>query len=349
MQILLTMPQFGEAITQGRIVKWLKKSGDAVTEGEPLAEMETEKTLFAYESPFRGKLLKTLRPDDAEVKVGEEIASFEVSDEDGKKYLSFGIGRSLDGAKASASGGPPPPVSKPSVPEKPFVSGGAVAARPNARPQGTRIPLSPIRARIADNMVLSKQKIPHAATGLDVDLSNLPKPYFPQILLAVVAALKENPALNSSFKEEEGKRWIEQYPFIHLGIATATDQGLLVPVIRNAEKLSFEQISAEMTRLVEEGRKGGLKPQELSGGTFTVNNTGALGAIRSEQIIPYPQAAILAVNRVMRRPWVVGEAVEIRPILSLDLSFDHRIIDGDLAVKFLLTIRDKLEHFNAKT
>jgi pyruvate/2-oxoglutarate dehydrogenase complex dihydrolipoamide acyltransferase (E2) component len=105
-------------------------------------------------------------------------------------------------------------------------------------------------------------------------------------------------------------------------------------------------MTKEIERLVDAGRKGTLTVQELTGATFTVNNAGALGAVRSYQIIPHPQAAILATNRVVRRPWAVGDKVEIRPIMGLDLAFDHRIIDGDVATRFLVTVRENLENFD---
>lgn len=377
------MPQFGESITEARIIHWLKKEGETTKESEPLVEMETQKAVFAYECPFHGRLMKILQPDDSEAAVGTEIAHFEVTDLEGKKYLSLGIGRPV-GASAekpadSHSGlapllrslakehgipldevgripgtGPGGRVTKEDflrhlenrAPDRPVV------------PEGVkRIPLTPIRARIAENMVASKQKIPHAGCSLEVDLSSIenwrsgkknPPGYLPFAILAAIRALKKIPVINSSWREIGGRSWIEEYDFVHLGIAVATEQGLMVPVIRNAERLSFDEIGREAARLVETGRKGGLKPQELTGATFTVNNSGALGAVRSEQIIPHPQAAILALNRVIRRPWavVVGDRIEIRPIMGLDLAFDHRIIDGDQAVKFLVEVRDRLENFD---
>lgn len=315
MLITLTMPQFGESITQGRIVSWLKKEGDLVKEAEPLVEMETEKSVFSYESPFTGKLVKIIEGAEKEVQVGSEIAQFEVSEADGKKYSLI---HSTPASSSSAT--------------------------------IQTIPVSAIRSRIADNMILSKQSIPHAGTGLDVDLSSIDQKrgkqsYLSFIIWAVIRSLQEHPLLYSLWKEANGRRWIEQNPSINLGLAVSTDQGLLVPVIHHAETLSFDQLTQETNRLITEGKKGILKPQELSGGNFTVNNTGALGATRSLQIIPPQQSAILAVNRVVKRPWVDGDKIVIKPILSLDLAFDHRLIDGDQAIGFLVSIREKLEKF----
>ena len=384
------MPQFGESITQARVVHWLKKEGESTKESEPLVEMETEKAVFAYESPFRGKLAKVLVKEEAEVAVGTEIAHFEVTEEDGKKYLSLGIGRAVGGAVAPATtptagkglsplirslakehGIPQEEVEKipgtgasGRVTKEDFLAyvqrrGGSRTAptmTPPAREGVKTIPLTPIRSRIAENMVLSKSKIPHAGCSLDVDFSAIEKwrasrtastpGYLPFAVLSVIKALKTHPIINSSWKEGEGRRWIEQYDYVHLGIAVATDQGLMVPVIRNAQTLSLDQIIKEIERLVEAGRKGALTVQELTGATFTINNAGALGTVRSYQIVPHPQAAILATNRVVRRPWAVGDKIEVRPIMGLDLAFDHRIIDGDVATRFLVTVRDNLENFD---
>lgn len=378
MLIALTMPQFGESITEARIIHWLKKEGETVKESEHLVEMETQKAVFAYESPFRGKLSKILEKEEAEVAVGTEVAHFEVTDEDGKKYLSLGIGRAVGESAAAVVKGISPLLRSlakehviPLVEIEKIRGTGPdgritkedflnyVKGKGPVQPaqQGIKtIPLTPIRARIADNMVLSKTKIPHAGCSLDVDLQKIEVwrknhpaiGYLPFAVVATIKALQQHPVLNSSWKEAEGRRWMEQYDFVHLGIAVATDQGLMVPVIRDAHKLSFKEIAAEVERLVEGGRKGTLKVSELTGATFTINNAGALGAVRSSQIIPHPQSAILAINRVVQRPWVVGGKIEVRPILSLDLAFDHRIIDGDQAVKFLTTVRDQLENFDFK-
>lgn len=378
------MPQFGESITQSRIIHWLKKEGETVAEAEPLVEMETEKAVFSYESPFQGTLLKILEKEEKEVSVGTPIAHFNVSEEDGKKYLALGVGRSLERGEtpeavstrglaplirslAKEQGipleeaekingtGPGGRITKEDFLQFAQKRGGDRPVPATGREGVCVIAVSPIRARIADNMTLSNQKIPHAGTSLDVDISGIaewrsrqpnPPGFLSFIMSAAINALRENHTINSSWKESEGRRWIEEYGFIHLGIATATEQGLLVPVIHNAHTLSFGDLAREFERLVDGARKGNLKPQELSGGTFTVNNTGALGAVRSRQIIPHPQAAILAINRIVPRPCAVEGKVVIHPVLALDLEFDHRLIDGDQAVRFLVSVAKKLEGFD---
>ncbi len=416
MRLALTMPQFGESITQAVIVRWLKKEGETVQEGEPVTEMETEKSVFAYESPFSGQLVKILQGENAEVKVGVEIAYFDIADEQGKKYLALGIGKQVAGGEAVAS-----PVkqavaqsTESSVKLSPLVRAllkeqgiseaevskitptggegrltkedvlayveakkGVVAPRetvggtgPVARAGTTIIPLAPIRARIAEKMVLSKQRIPHAGCSIQVDMNDIVRwrykgneafkaregfgiSYLPFAIMAVVKVIGNHPIFNASFKEEEGKKWIEQYDYVNAGLAVATDMGLMVPVIKNAHQKGFLELAREVNRLSHRGKKGELSVDELTGGTFTLNNSGALGAVRSIQVIPPPQSAILAMNRIVKRPWVMvdendEEGIAIRPIVDLDLAFDHRIIDGDHAVKFLVAIRDVLENFDFK-
>ncbi len=394
MIIQLTMPQFGESITEGHIVRWLKSPGDFVNENEPLLEMETEKSVFSYESPYHGKLVKILENDGSKVSVGKVIAEFEVSAEDGKKYQKLvasehrtdrinSVRTSGESDKAQArqmgvSGGerylPLTPLIRSLAKERGLaledvakIKGSGPEGRITKEdvlqfaPQrlgGVEVSVSPIRARIAERMTLSKTKIPHAGTGVDVDMSAIEirrhtekaaPSYLSFSLFAVVQALKKFPLLNSSWKESEGRVWIEQYESVHLGVAVSTRDGLLVPVIRNAEKKTFLELGREAERLAETARQNKLNMEELTGATFTVNNTGALGAVRSLQIIPPPQCAIIALNRVVKRPWVVNDKIEIRPILSLDLAFDHRIIDGAEGIGFLNAVKENLENFNGST
>ncbi|MBI4197218.1 MAG: 2-oxo acid dehydrogenase subunit E2 [Deltaproteobacteria bacterium] len=407
MKLALTMPQFGESITEALIVRWLKKEGESVREMEPLMELETEKSVFSYESPFNGKLVKILESENKQVKVGVDIAHFEVPDEAARKYLSLGIGKVL-GQQGSST-----PTAMTNTPRDSGRIAGSInsggssisvspAIRALAKEKGVSleevssllgtgpggrltkedfikyleqrggptskqvaavstvtsakiINVTPIRARIAEKMILSKREIPHAGTGLDVDVTSIDEwrkksanklVHLPFILLSVIKALRKYPVINSSLKGEPGKWSIEEYEHVHLGIATSTPQGLMVPVLRNAQSLSFQQIVDRGTQLIEKARTGRLDVSELTGGTFTVNNTGALGAVRSSQIIPHPQSAILAANRVTPRPWVVNNEIKIRSILSLDLSFDHRLIDGDAACGFLTEVKKELEGFD---
>lgn len=396
MKTSLAMPQFGESVTQAVIVRWLKKEGETVKEGEPLLELETEKSVFAYESPFEGMLSKILQPENTEVKVGVMIAEFDVSAERGKKY---GILGTVAGSEKVGAGLKTAPTRrklsplvrslikehnlsdaeldqiKPSGPEgrltKEDILNHLQAKQGEGLPASSKpgiktIPLTAIRARIAEKMVLSKQKIPHAGCSIEVDMTEIVNwrrkeneafkaregfsiSYLPFAIVAVTKIMAQHPLFNSSLKELEGKKWIEQYDYVNAGLAVATDMGLLLPVIKNAHQKNFLELTREVNRLSLKGKKGELSVEELTGGTFTFNNSGALGAIRSQQVIPPPQVAILAMNRIVRRPWVLKdkqETIAVRSIVDLDLAFDHRIIDGDHAVRFLVAIREQLENFS---
>ncbi|QQR81531.1 MAG: 2-oxo acid dehydrogenase subunit E2 [Deltaproteobacteria bacterium] len=359
MIIALTMPQFGESITEGHLVRWLKNAGDTVAEAEPIVEMETEKSVFSHESPFKGKIVKLLAEEGANVPVGQVIAHFDVSAEDGKKYLDLGVAQPVDGSGT--------PIEKPKVVETKTeeikaapVAKPSTSVTPSAAPGVTIVNITPIRARIAEKMVLSKTTIPHAGTGLDVDLGKIdqwrkanenPPSYLIFALFTVLHVIKKYPLINSSWKESGGKKWIEQYDDVNLGVAVATKEGLMVPSIKKANTLSFKQLQSAVAALIESARNGNLKVEELTGATFTVNNTGSLGSYRTSQVIPPPQVAIMALNKVVKKPVAVssGEGemrVAIRPIMSLDLAFDHRVIDGDYGIGFVDAVAKELESFD---
>ena len=344
MIIALTMPQFGESITEGHLVRWLKNVGDTVAEAEPIVEMETEKSVFSHESPFKGKMTKLIAAEGDNIPVGQIIAHFDVSDEDGKKYIQLGVGQAVDAGSAPSS-----PPAKKFEEAKP-----APAAKPVAAGV-TLVAVTPIRARIAEKMVLSKTTIPHAGTGLDVDLGNIdawrkanptPPSYLIFSLYTVLQVIKKFPLINSSWKEDSGKKWIEQYDDVNLGVAVATKEGLMVPSIKKANTLSFKELQNAVATLIESARNGTLKIDELTGATFTVNNTGSLGSYRTAQVIPPPQVAIMALNKVVKKPVAIDGQVVIRPVMSLDLAFDHRVIDGDYGIGFVDAVGKSLEAFD---
>ena len=219
------------------------------------------------------------------------------------------------------------------------------------------IPLSPIRRTIAENMVRSTSQIPHAWGTVEADVTNLVRrreslkeeflrregvelSYLSFIIQAVVASLKEHPPLNSVWGGDK----IILKKHIGIGIAVATTQGLVVPVIHSADSLSIAELARTLHNLTAKARDGKLTLEEVHGGTFTINNTGALGSILSQPIINFPQAAILTTEAIQRRPVVVdGDAIAISSIMNLCLSFDHRILDGAEASAFLWSVKGRLE------
>jgi 2-oxoisovalerate dehydrogenase E2 component (dihydrolipoyl transacylase) len=223
--------------------------------------------------------------------------------------------------------------------------------------EGDRVEdLSGIRRAIANRMSASKREAPHAWTMVEVDVSGLVAlrerekaafaeregvklTYLPFIVQAVVESLKENPVLNSVW---DGDRIILRKR-INIGVAVDLEDALIVPVIAGADELNILGLARKIDDLVRRARSGQLGTGDVSGGTFTVNNPGALGSVVSTPIINHPQAAILSAEAIVKRPVVIDDAIAIRSMMNLEVSFDHRILDGGAALRFLNAVKRRLE------
>ena len=231
-----------------------------------------------------------------------------------------------------------------------------------AGPEGEVRPLSPIRRIIAQNMVKSATEIPHAWSMVEVDVSSLVKyrnslkeefqrrqgvdlTYLPFVIKAVVESLKEHPLLNSTWGGDK----VILKKGLNVGIAVAAPDGLVVPVIHNADSMSIAALAGAARELTGKARQGKLSLENVQGGTFTLNNTGALGSIISQPLINYPQAAILTTEAIQKRPVVVDDAIAIRSMMNICLSFDHRIIDGAVSGAFLQSVKGHLEAMGPDT
>jgi pyruvate/2-oxoglutarate dehydrogenase complex dihydrolipoamide acyltransferase (E2) component len=206
-----------------------------------------------------------------------------------------------------------------------------------------------MRKRIAEHMVRSLRTAAHCTTIVEADMSRIEaargrRSYLPFVARATVAALREHPTLNATLDGE----LLTVHDEVHLGIAVSLgEQGLVVPVIRNAHELSHEGLAARIADVAERARGKRLSPDELSGGTFTITNPGAFGAVLATPIINQPQVAILDLEAVVKRPVVVsdthGDSIAIRPMAFLCMSWDHRALDGVLAARFLSTLKRRVE------
>jgi 2-oxoisovalerate dehydrogenase E2 component (dihydrolipoyl transacylase) len=222
------------------------------------------------------------------------------------------------------------------------------------------VKLSLMRKSIAEHMVRSLATAPHAWTLQEVDVTNLVRyreaekesfksrhgvalTYLPFVAQILCEALKEFPWLNSSWTEEG----VVLKHYVNLGIAVALPDGLIVPVIKDADKLGFTDLVRTLNDLVDRARNKQLKPDDVQGGTFTLNNTGATGSIASQPIINQPQAAILTTESIIKRPVVIDDAIAIRQMMNMCLSFDHRIIDGMMAGQFINKVKQRLEEWTA--
>jgi len=264
------------------------------------------------------------------------------------------------GGKAPAAATPSAPTDSPSAPapaqapERPVAP--PAPARDGAREEVVK--LSVMRRSIAEHMVRSLATSPHAWTLQEVDVTQLVRyreaekesfkarhgtalTYLPFVAQILCDALKEFPWLNSTWSDEG----VVLKRYINLGLAVSIPDGLIVPVIKDADRIGFTDLVRQAGDLVERARNKQLKPEEVQGGTFTLNNTGATGSIASQPIINQPQAAILTTESIVKRAVVIGDAIAVRHMMNMCLSFDHRIVDGMMAGQFLGTMKKRLEEW----
>jgi pyruvate dehydrogenase E2 component (dihydrolipoamide acetyltransferase) len=228
---------------------------------------------------------------------------------------------------------------------------------PPAAAEDKRIPLRGLRKRIAENMARSKRTAAHFTYADEVECTQLvalrarTQPfaeeagikltYLPFIVKAVVAALKKNPTLNT-WVDDANNEMIQKATY-DIGIATATDAGLVVPVVRNADRLNILEISKEISRMAADARIGKINPADVGGSTFTITSLGRLGGLFSTPVVNYPEVAIMGVHEMKKRPIIVDDEIRIGQVMVLALSFDHRIIDGHVGAAFAQDVKALLE------
>jgi 2-oxoglutarate dehydrogenase E2 component (dihydrolipoamide succinyltransferase) len=251
---------------------------------------------------------------------------------------------------------PEPAAAEPAAAQAP--AGNGAAPSEDILPGERREPMSPMRRRIAEHMLESRRTSAHCTTIVEVDLHRVvatrrelkegmarrgvPLTYLAFVASAVVSELNRHPILNASIDGDE----LVYHDDVNLGIAVALDSGLIVPVIRHAQRLSLEGLAGEIARLAQRARNGELDPDDVAGGTFTITNPGQFGAVLATPIINQPQVAILDLEAVVKRPVVIddeSEAVAVRPMTNLCMSWDHRALDGAVAARFLGDVKARLE------
>ncbi len=369
----IVMPQLGESIAEGTVVKWLIQPGGAVEKDQPLLEVETEKVALDIPSPATGFLTEILVPEGETVPVGKLLARLDSQAANGVVNRVGGVGvRPMEAATqgghhyspavrqvakehgvdlstitGTGEGGR---VTKKDVLDAVAKHGATGATSPphplSLTPHEEVLPLTQMRKTIADRMLLSRRTSAHVATFFEADVSSIDRfrtgrtlTYLPFVISAVTRAMKDLPLLNSSW----GNQGIVIKKDIHMGIAVALDEGLLVPVIRHADQKGLTQLAQEVADLAERARSKRLTPDEVLDGTFTITNHGGFGSLFSTPIINQPQAAILGLGSVQKRAVVIDEAIAIRPMCYLSLSFDHRIIDGATADRFMAKVKQHLQ------
>jgi 2-oxoglutarate dehydrogenase E2 component (dihydrolipoamide succinyltransferase) len=375
------MPQMGVSVAEGTVVAWAKQVGDWVTADEPVLEVSTDKIDTEVPSPASGRLAEILVEAGATVDVGTVLARIETDARPGEPHLSEGPrpryspvvqriaaehGIDLSAVKGTGRGGrvrkqdvlavvhagalerdeePPLHIESPYRPEPQPAAEPAPAPAP-AEPAGT---LSRMRRTIGEHMKRSLETAATCTSWMEVDFSRveaererLGLTALPLVARATIDALREHPALNATL---EGDAYTRHDDAVHLGIAVSLgEDGLIVPVIRDAQDLSAEGLGKAIRDLARRARSRQLEPDEVRGGTFTITNPGQYGTLMATPVINQPQVGILDVEAVVKRPVVIeGDAIAVRPMCVLGLSWDHRALDGVLAAQFLASIRRRLE------
>ncbi len=406
------LPELGEGVYEGELVRWLVKPGDQVKRGQTLLEIMTDKALMEVPAPFAGRITDTQFEPGQTIKVGTRILGYDAGNRDSSpasdsapttsspaidrrpspttdgsssrtglakngnaptvttvatlvkaspavRYMARKLGIDLNRLRGSGPGGR---ILLDDLTEAIRVTQGAASAEaappltPSRSPwsldlgtPGTRVKLLGLRRRIAEKMVDAKRTIPHYTYVDEVEITDLVRlresslefctergiklTYLAFFVKAVVRALQEVPIVNSTFDDESQE--ITLHDRYHIGIAVAAPGGLLVPVIRDADRLDVLAIAQEIERLSSAARSGKATREELSGSTFTITSIGGIGGLISTPIINRPEVGILGLGKVVKRP-VYDDQGQLRPadIIYLSLSFDHRIVDGAVGATF---------------
>ena len=355
------LPDLGEGLTEGEIARWLVSEGQEIAEDDPLVEIQTDKTTVEIPSPAAGTVSRILVDEGKVVPVGtvlvviggapggEEPAADRAPERDeaheapprrdGAPSGTAGRGRATPLVRKIAQelgvdletlsgSGPQGRITEQDVRS-------AVATR-----EGRREPLRGVRRLIAEHMTRAHQEVPAVTwveecdfTGLDLRL------LVPTVLKACADTLREFPELNARLEGDE-LVYLDRYDF---GVAVQTDQGLVVPVVRDCDSRSVEELRTEVDRLADAARAGTLKPEELHGSTFTVTSAGKLAGVLQTPIVNHPEVAILSIGRIAPRPVVRNDEIVTAPIGYVSVTFDHRVVDGARAAEFGLAVIRRLE------
>ena len=379
------LPDIGEGIVEGEVVRWLVRIGDEIEEDQPMVEVMTDKATVEIPSPVKGRVVEQGGKEGDVVQVGSVLvvidtgkAGFESETDHAVSHppphgppisrrrtaarvlatpairrLAKQMKIDLKGVKGTGPGGrvtgedltraqKPSPVAE---------------AVPAAVGPTERIPYRGIRRRIGDHMLQASNHAPHFTYVEEVDVTELVRmrqraqgseefqgvrlTYLPYILKALAHELKRHPFLNARLDPDAGE--IELRKYYNIGIATQTEEGLMVPVIRNVDQKSLPRVAREISQVSQLAREGNLKLEHLQGSTFTVTSLGALGGIVATPIVNYPEVAILGVHKIAPRPVVRSGRIVIREIMHLSLSQDHRVVDGAVGARFLQDVIARLE------
>ena len=354
MSIAVIVPTVGESITSGVISAWHKKDGDTVAVGDLLFTLDTDK-VSSEVTALEAGVLKTKVAEGAEVQIGQTVA--EIDTTAAKVEVK---------SENIAEKKPEPKVETPAPAKKVEPAIAQQSSSPTAQPSApvtcpegrvTRRKLTPLRRKIALQLVNAQQTAAILTTFNEVDMSavmglrkevqegfqakyGVKLGFMSFFIKAVVEALQAVPNINAQL---EGDELIENHYF-DIGVAVGTEKGLVVPVIRDCEKLSLAGLEKELLGFAVKAREGKIGLSDLQGGVFTISNGGVYGSLLSTPILNPPQSGILGMHKIQERPIAIDGKVVIRPMMYLALSYDHRVVDGKEAVTFLIKIKEALEN-----
>ena len=363
MPVEVVMPRLSQTEDEGLVVAWFKREGSEVKAGDLLLEVQVEKVSYEIEAPAGGQLSQILAPKGAVAKVDQVLAVIAEATE----APATEAPATEAPAVTQQEPVPSPQPAKSAVPVSPAArrlakehgidlaavqgtgDGGRIteadvqrAAPVAAAPAIQVIPIAGLRKAVAQRMHSSLQTMAQVSLATETDVTDLVRArearraqldvsYTDLIIRAVALTLKEHPRLNATATAEE----IRLHSEVHIGLAVALDDGLIAPVLRHADRMGVAEIAAEARRLAERARAGALTADDLVGGTFTVTNLGAFEIDAFTPIINPPQVAILGVGRILEKPALHQGAITARSLLTLSLTFDHRVVDGAPAAAFL--------------
>ena len=402
------LPDIGEGVHEGEIVKWLVKEGDPIKENDLMVEVMTDKVTVQIPSPVTGKVLKIMATEGETVTVGTTII---VLGEEGEatpaapppepktpthaapsaraeaqrpaapttvvapggpalaapavRKLARELSVNIDAIRGTGPGGRVTEEDVRGVPQrapavKPAMAAVELPPPRTVGPSGLeeRVPVHGLRRRISERMAKSKSTAAHFTYVEEVDMTQLVHlrdrlkeageqkgvklTYLPFVVKALIAALKEHPTLNSIVDDEKQEIVIKRY--YNIGIATATDEGLTVTVVHDADKKDIWILAKEIDRLGTAAREKKLTLHDIQGGTFTITSLGKAGGIVATPIINWPEVAIIGIHKIEKRPVVRNDQIVIREMMYLSCSFDHRVIDGHVGAAFVQTLANYLEH-----
>lgn len=395
MQIEIKVPVLPESVADASIATWHKNVGDLVTEGDILLDLETDKVVLEVPAPSTGRLVEIQHEAGAIVTAEQVIALIDttaVASAPEKTEVASASEKQTDETAVSNNLGLSPAArraatvcgvdtatlaqttgtgksgrltkadvealahTKSTTSTQQAASVEATAAAPQSARYEERVPMSRLRARIAERLLAVQQSAAILTTFNEVNMQPVMqlrsqyKDLFEKkhgvrlgfmsfFVKAVTAALQQFPSVNASIDGQD----IIYHAYQDIGIAVSSPRGLVVPILRNAEKLSMSEIEGQINQFGQKAKAGQLTLEEMTGGTFTLSNGGVFGSLLSTPIINPPQSAILGMHSIQERPVVEQGQIVIRPMMYLALSYDHRIIDGKESVSFLVTIKQFLE------